>query len=177
MGMNTKDVAEILGVSSSTIKRWVRQLELPMERNERGHYIFQKEDITVLSDVHEQIQNGANLLNISPLPESKIRKGVVRIPETDRSSENLMQRIKELESRLDQKADSVTSYQLLHHRQEMEEMQIQISTLTSRIEMLEGQLSVSAADSTLENPKPLILEQTKPLKRQKRKNILTLFGF
>lgn len=175
--MNTKDVAVILGVSSSTIKRWVRQLELPMERNERGHYIFQKEDISVLKNVHEQIQNGVNLLNLAPLPEGKIRKGVVRIPETDKPSENLIQRIKELESRLDQKADSVTSYQLLHHRQEMEEMQKQISTLTSRLEMLEGQLCVSAADNTSDKPKPILIEQTKTLKRQKKNNILSLFGF
>jgi chromosome-anchoring protein RacA len=45
--MNTSEVAKLLGVSTSTIQRWVKQLELPMERNERGHYHFSSEDIEI----------------------------------------------------------------------------------------------------------------------------------
>ena len=50
--MNTSEVAKLLGVSSSTIQRWVKQLELPMERNERGHYHFNQEDIDLLKNIH-----------------------------------------------------------------------------------------------------------------------------
>lgn len=56
--MNTNEVAKLLGVSASTIQRWIKQLQLPMERNERGHYHFSQEDIELLKEIHEQLQNG-----------------------------------------------------------------------------------------------------------------------
>lgn len=43
--MNSSEVAKHLGVSTSTVQRWVKQLNLPMERNERGHYTFKEEDL------------------------------------------------------------------------------------------------------------------------------------
>ena len=38
--MNTNMVASELGVSAKTVQRWVKQLNLPAERNELGHYSF-----------------------------------------------------------------------------------------------------------------------------------------
>ena len=54
--MNTSEVAKLLGVSASTIQRWVKQLGLPMEKNERGHYYFCSDDINLLKEIHEQLQ-------------------------------------------------------------------------------------------------------------------------
>lgn len=44
-----------------------------------------------------------------------------------------------LEQRLNAKADDVTSYQLLHHRQELEELHAEIERLHERIHILEKQ--------------------------------------
>lgn len=43
--MNTNMVASELGVSAKTVQRWVKQLNLPAERNELGHYSFTTEDV------------------------------------------------------------------------------------------------------------------------------------
>ncbi|MCL6573756.1 MAG: helix-turn-helix domain-containing protein, partial [Bacillus sp. (in: Bacteria)] len=43
--MNTSEVAKLLGVSSSTVQRWVKQLRLPMEKNDRFHYHFNSDYI------------------------------------------------------------------------------------------------------------------------------------
>ncbi|MCY8607004.1 MerR family transcriptional regulator, partial [Bacillus sonorensis] len=56
--MNTTDAANKLGVSTKTIQRWVKQLNLPASRNELGHYFFSNDDIAVLEVVNEQLKNG-----------------------------------------------------------------------------------------------------------------------
>lgn len=173
--MNTSEVAKLLGVSSSTIQRWVKQLKLPMERNERGHYFFNNEDIEVLKKIQEQIQNGAILQEIAPLQEKKPRKGAVNVVEDDQALEKLFKKVSELELSLYAKADSVASYQLLQHRNEIEELQIQVKELSHQLETLQSQLK------ELKNPhfiEPLTFEQNKPKKKTKKKNIVSeLFGF
>src|SRR5690606_7704399 len=54
--MNTNTVAKKLGVSASTIGRWVRQLNLDVERNEFGHFLFSESDVTVLAKHQEKLQ-------------------------------------------------------------------------------------------------------------------------
>ena len=56
--MNTKAVAKLLGTSVSTIQRWVKQLNIEMERNELGHFIFSEENIELLKEVKQQLQQG-----------------------------------------------------------------------------------------------------------------------
>ena len=45
VSLNTKSVAEMLGISTRTVQRWVKQLNLNMERNDLGHFIFTEENI------------------------------------------------------------------------------------------------------------------------------------
>jgi chromosome-anchoring protein RacA len=171
--MFTSDVAKLLGVSQSTIQRWVKQLNLPMEKNERGHYLFKQDDIELLKEVKEQIQKGVLLQDINPPSVKKPRKGFVKASDNEVVIEKLVQKIANLEMRLNEKADSVTSYQLLQHRNEMEEMQKHINTLMDRIQTLEDQVR----PTSLENP--ILLDQplTKISNKRKRKNIVSsLFG-
>ena len=54
--MNTNEVAKILGVSSSTVKRWVKHLSIEPARNSKGHFIFTKEEFSQLEHYHNQDQ-------------------------------------------------------------------------------------------------------------------------
>lgn len=173
--MNTSEVAKLLGVSNSTIKRWVKELGLSMERNERGHYLFNQDDIEYLRFIQEQIQNGI-LLHEVTMPDNKPRKGTVKIVESEKASDELLSKINELERRLDTKADSVASYQLLQHRSEIEDLQNQIKMLSNRIEVLE--LELGKTKKSVSSDLPLVFDQPKSKREKKRKNIISsLFGF
>jgi chromosome-anchoring protein RacA len=173
--MNTSEVARLLGVSASTIQRWVKQLELPMERNERGHYHFNNEDIDLLKNIQTQIQNGTLLQEIAPVQEKKTRKGTVKAaPENNSELERLYSIITELETKVNSKADSVASYQLLQHRREIEDLQSQVIKLTKQVENLQSQLQEF---KTSDLPgKPLVLDQGKH-NRKKKNFVSSLFGF
>lgn len=173
--MNTSEVAKLLGVSASTIQRWVKQLELPMERNERGHYYFNNEDIDLLKNIQTQIQNGTLLQEIAPVQEKKTRKGTVKTaPENNSELERLYTIVTELETKVNSKADSVASYQLLQHRREIEDLQNQVIKLTKKVENLQSQLQEFKTSDLPD--KPLVLDQGK-LNRRKKNFVSSLFGF
>ncbi|OIK10950.1 chromosome segregation protein [Bacillus sp. MUM 116] len=170
--MNTSEVAKLLGVSSSTIQRWVKQLDLPMERNDRGHYFFNDEDIEVLKKIQAQIQNGALLQEIAPIHEKTTRRGTVKAVENNQAMEKLFKKISELEISLNEKADSVASYQLLQHRREIEELQSQVKDLNLQLETLQKQVS------QLTTPVQTEADHFQKKKKTKKKNLVSmLFGF
>ncbi|WP_163183949.1 MULTISPECIES: MerR family transcriptional regulator [Neobacillus] len=173
--MNTAQVAKILGVSPSTIQRWVKQLDLPMERNERGHYLFHEEDIQLLKNIQEQLQNGVLIQEIQPPTEKKKpRKGLIKSPENDQTLEKLIAKVKELELNLNTKADSVTSYQLLQHRSEIEELQSQVKELSIQVENLQSALSDLKKKQQLDKP---LVKDHGLIKRKKKNFVSSLFGF
>ncbi|MDF2855657.1 MAG: racA [Neobacillus sp.] len=172
--MNTSEVAKLLGVSQSTIQRWVKQLKLQMERNERGHYHFNDEDITLLKSIQDQIQSGTLLQDIAPVQEKKVRKGAVKTGENNAEVERLFTIVGELEAKVNSKADSVTSYQLLQHRREIEELQDQILVLTNQLDLLQSQFN--EIKTTIYPDKPLVFDNGK-VKRKKKNLVSTLFGF
>ncbi|MGW8264714.1 MerR family transcriptional regulator, partial [Bacillus sp. LR--39] len=73
--MNTNMVASELGVSAKTVQRWVKQLNLPAERNELGHYSFTAEDVKVLKSVQKQISEGTAIQDIHLPKSAKKRTG------------------------------------------------------------------------------------------------------
>ncbi|WP_370576418.1 MerR family transcriptional regulator [Neobacillus niacini] len=172
--MNTSEVAKLLGVSASTIQRWVKQLELPMERNERGHYHFNNEDIELLKNIQTQIQHGTLLQEIAPVQEKKARKGTVKTIENSAELERLYSIVSELEAKVNSKADSVASYQLLQHRREIEDLQSQVIELSKQVESLHSQLY--EIKKTTMPDKSLTLDQGK-VNRKKKNIVSSLFGF
>jgi chromosome-anchoring protein RacA len=172
--MNTSEVAKLLGVSASTVQRWVKQLELPMERNDRGHYLFNQVDIELLKKIQLQIQNGTLLQDITPPQEKKNRIGAVKSVENNQAIDNLFTKVKELEIDLSKKADSVVSYQLLQHRREIDELQNQIKELAQQLTTVQNQLNEIIKPQQLE--KPLVFDQGKA-KRKKKNIVSSLFGF
>jgi len=161
--MNSGEVAKLLGVSVSTVQRWVKQLNLPMERNERGHYIFKAEDVESLRKIQAQIQRGILLQEIAAGQETKQHMGVEKKTESDQIFESFAAKISELEVKLNDKADSVATYQLLQHRREIEDLQNQVKNLLNRIEKLEEKTQNSTPGEEQQ------LEQNN--KRRKKKNV------
>ncbi|WP_462411833.1 MerR family transcriptional regulator [Neobacillus sp. Marseille-QA0830] len=173
--MNTGEVAKLLGVSVSTIQRWIKQLDLPMERNDRGHYHFQEEDIKLFKKIHDQLQNGVLLHEIAPPKEKKIaRRGTIKTAETNEAFELLVTKMKQLETELTGKADSVVSYQLLQHRRELEELQNQVTELQQQMELLK--LELAEMKETSQPEKSMVLNNGK-VKRKKKNFVSSLFGF
>jgi chromosome-anchoring protein RacA len=172
--MNSSEVANLLEVSVSTIQRWVKQLNLPMNRNERGHYSFNQEDIELLKRIKEQIQNGALLQDIAPIQEKQTRKGTIKSLENEKTVEKLTERIRELEINLNTKADSVASYQLLQHRREIEDLQCQVKEMTKQLETVQNQLNELIRPSKMQES--LIFDHG-DLKRKKKNIVRSIFGF
>lgn len=172
--MNTSAVAKLLGVSPSTVQRWVKQLELRTERNELGHYLFTEEDFSLLKQVQDQLNQGMILQEVT-IKGKKARKGTIQSAEPTPALEKVLSKISELEQRLNGKADEVVSYQLLQHRREIEELQKEIEQLNKRIETLEAKQAGNSRHILSDTL--LVFDQDKPRKKLKKKNIFSmLFG-
>lgn len=168
--MNTGAVAKLLGVSQSTIQRWVKQLQLNMTKNDLGHYAFSEEDIQILKKVHEQLNAGVLLQEVK-VADKKSRQATLR--HSKKTDDELLARMDMLEQRLNAKADDVTSYQLLHHRHELEELHEEIQRLHERIHILEQKNMMQMSPIPPDQSSATIF----PKKRIKKRNILTmLFG-
>lgn len=171
--MNTRSVATLLGISTSTVQRWVKQLNLEMERNELGHFIFSEEDIELLKKVKSQLHEGSLLQDIA-LTKIK-RTGIVKNghPETETDVAELANKIHLIETSLDQKADSVVSYQLLQHRQEIEELRKQITLLTEQIAQMEKLVKKEAEIAVTGE---ININQEKKSSRKKKNFFQMIFG-
>ncbi|CAI6323113.1 MULTISPECIES: chromosome-anchoring protein RacA [Bacillus] len=177
--MNTNMVASELGVSAKTVQRWVKQLNLPAERNELGHYSFTAEDVKVLKSVQKQISEGTAIQDIH-LPKSAKKRTGFLVQKTNSDTERrieqleqklntllqqrqdeseLMARISELERQLKQKADEGVSYQLLQHRREIDDILADLQSLTSQMKEFTAQPipeTAAASETTKTRKKPLL---------------------
>lgn len=140
--MNTNEVAKEIGVSSKTIQRWVKQLNIPVARNELGHYEFHEDIVQLLKEVKHQMSEGVILQDIrlpihtetfqqlSPAAETDastkrieaLEKQMNQLIQQQLHSTDVEKRLQELERKLAKKADEGVSYQLLQHRREIEDL-------------------------------------------------------
>lgn len=168
--MNTATAAKLLGISQSTLKRWIKELDLDMNRNELGHYDIRDEDIPVLKQIKKQIQNGTFLQDVT-VTRNKVRQGKTTILPKESTADALVQRMNELEKRLNEKADKVVSYQLLTHRKEIEDLENEINRLNSQVELLERKLEESQSKESSNS-------HVSTYRINKKKNIFSmLFNF
>ncbi|MEK5393456.1 MerR family transcriptional regulator [Margalitia sp. FSL K6-0131] len=168
--MNTATAAKLLGISQSTLKRWIKELDLDMNRNELGHYDIQDEDISVLKQVKKQIQNGTFLQDVT-ISRNKVRKGKTAILLKESTADILVQRMNDLEKKLNEKADKVVSYQLLTHRKEIEDLENEINRLNTHVELLEKKLAENESKDISNN-------NANSYKINKKRNLFsTLFNF
>ncbi|MEW5322779.1 MerR family transcriptional regulator [Geobacillus thermoleovorans] len=144
MELKTSDVAARLGVSPKTIQRWVRKYDIPLRKNEAGHYLFDEKTVALLERVKFE-QGAAMEAPLTPKrPPTPLRNNIP-IDALHESIEpeitRVSSRLEQLERQLEQKADDVVSIQLLHHRQEMEEIVARLASLEQLVARLEQQLN------------------------------------
>lgn len=179
-GMNTAALADKLGVSSRTVQRWIKQLDIPCKKNEHGHYIFDENDIPNFLAIQESIKN----ISIHEVPKQLKRKGVTKVSVQTRqmtpSNEGLfpdyfqltklLDRIERNEQEISRKASEVVSYQLLQHRKEIDELQNKVVGLEEYIKTLEKDI-----EQYRTKEEAVELEQIPELPRKSRKS--KVFGF
>ena len=139
--LKTKDAAELLSVSQTTIKRWAVMFPEFFPKDRFGHYTFSEQQISLLNHIKDQINQGAALecinLNLANKPESIPLQEDLHLCADDNSMKEIWSRIKDIEHALDQKANEVVSIQLLQQRTELEDMRIMIKQLAVSLETMQ----------------------------------------
>ncbi|MEH7383876.1 MerR family transcriptional regulator [Bacillus sp. JJ1521] len=165
--MNTTEFAKKLGVTNKTVRKWIKNFDIPCDKNEYGHYVFEEKDLSLFEGIRNQVKSGvpSDKIELSP-PEP--RKGTVRkmVQASDKTlSEKLnaiMDRIKENERQIEEKASDVVSYQLLQHRKEIDELQKKMQKMEEYIEQLERE------KEELQKQTAVTLEKVEGSRKRKR---------
>ncbi|MFC4321885.1 MerR family transcriptional regulator [Litchfieldia salsa] len=138
--MNTTALAARVGVSSKTIRRWIKYFDIPCKKNEHGHYVFDEADYIFFCQIRDHVRDGVPRHEINIKPP---RKGIIRTTMNTTIDNSLQQQISSLierielnEKTIEQKASEVVEYQLLQHRSEIDELQNRVESLESYIEKL-----------------------------------------
>lgn len=168
MELKTSNVAKRLGVSPKTVQRWVKKYNIPCSKNEAGHYVFDAETLALLEQI--KFEHGAALED----------SDIIDIEEKDAFSaeaffttyvqqqlDKFTSRLQRMERQLDQKADEVVSFQLLQHRQEIDELTTYIHELEQRLALLEKVNHDRSLDEENSRKKP---------KRRGLSRIMSLFA-
>ncbi|OZQ62398.1 hypothetical protein CA600_22315 [Paenibacillus sp. VTT E-133280] len=140
--LKTKDAAELLSVSQTTIKRWAAMFPDFFPKDRFGHYTFSEQQISLLTHIKECINHGEPLEGIQ-LPvsnENQISKSPQDpLHSTDTEPmQDILSRIHYIERTLDQKADEVVMIQLLQQREELEDLRIMIKQLAATLEPMQA---------------------------------------
>ncbi|KQO18581.1 hypothetical protein [Paenibacillus sp. Leaf72] len=183
--LKTKDAARQLAVSETTIRRWVALFPASFSKDMFGHYIFDEPALEKLQSVKTKLEAG-ELLHEMTLPELAQTVGVTGLqqmaagaagaaipfpafsPEETKikiesawdfknPQEELAERLERIEGTLARKADEVIGVQLLHHREELEEIRqtlnqlaASLSSMQERNKQLSSLVSVQPAAGGME---------------------------
>lgn len=148
--LKTKEVAERLSVSQTTIKRWAAMFPDYFPKDRLGHYIFSGQEVGLLQSIKDRIDQGESLDSID-LKGIKSPAELLQEPSPtpDKPMEELLSRIVHIEHSLDQKADEVVSFQLLQQRKELEDLRQMIQQLAVSLETIRKPSTEAASISTI----------------------------
>lgn len=132
----------MLGVSPTTVKRWVAFFQGWFQKDELGHYIYSPEDIERLRHIHEQLQQGKTMQAILSSDTTRVKPSKSFVPSPpSHDTDELLQQITQLELQLAKKADDIVSLQVLQHRSELEEIRKTVQSLAADVESIQRSLS------------------------------------
>ncbi|WP_142675769.1 MerR family transcriptional regulator [Bacillus taeanensis] len=175
MILKTKQVSEELGVNPSTIQRWVKFFNLPCQRNEHGHYLFNEKHIEELRKIKDQLSEGLAMTDVQidiPKKEAVKTKEFTLNNEIEKRLDKLIMRIDNMERRLETKADEVVSAQLLQHRLEIDDLVKKINSLENTLLEMQEKQTFQMQDYHSD----FMLEKPKPVKRSWFASLLQLFS-
>ncbi|WP_310830761.1 MerR family transcriptional regulator [Paenibacillus pedocola] len=173
----TKEVAELLSVSQTTIKRWAAMFPNVFPKDRFGHYIFSQQEVSLLKSIKTRIDQGETLDRITltgnhqpvgPLQSTR------PVQAEDKPMHEMWSRINQIEHSLDQKADEVVSVQLLRQREELEDLRQMIQQLALSIETIQQPgLQAAAAHEEL-HPVAAAKLKAPPKKRSLLRTLFSL---
>lgn len=131
--VKTKDAAELLGLSQTTIKRWASHFPTFFQKDRYGHYAFSEKQISLLIFIKDRVDQGDSLEQIK-LPSNPVLEPLKPFDSLMTPMEDMLSRIREVERSLGQKADEVVSAQVLQHRTELEELRQVVAQLAATVE-------------------------------------------
>ncbi|SFT21172.1 MerR family transcriptional regulator [Paenibacillus sp. BC26] len=149
--VKSKDAAESLNVSQTTVKRWASHFPHYFQKDRFGHYVFSSRDLSMLAYIKESLERGETMdMIVLPEPEQQPEHPLVSAVEASHSllfgnneqvaaasetyNSEIHCRLVQVERRLEQKADEVVAAQILQHRSELEELRKMIDHLSAAIE-------------------------------------------
>ncbi|CAG7643749.1 Chromosome-anchoring protein RacA [Paenibacillus solanacearum] len=149
MMYSTKEAAQLLQVSPTTIKRWASHFQHRFSKDELGHYVFEESDMEKLAFIKQQLELKLSLSQID-LPEEKpaARQSKPLPADTGQASDahassftrmtaqygEIEKRLRHVENKLTEKADDIVCLQLLEHRRELEEISRTVRQLSQHME-------------------------------------------
>ncbi|KGE20102.1 MerR family transcriptional regulator [Paenibacillus wynnii] len=166
--LKTKDAADLLSVSPTTIKRWISMFPNFFKKDRFGHYIFSEQEIGLLTHIKDRIEHGVTLdcidlstYNQPPeLPQEK-----TRLHTHDKSIEDMVSRIDHIERSLHHKADEVVSIQLFQQREELEDLRQMITQLAASLETIQKPNTQIHSSYEENHPSAVVMLQVPPRKR------------
>jgi len=144
VSLGTREAAERLGVSQTTLKRWVSHFPDAFPKDRLGHYMFTEKEMEWLEKIKEDVRSGLPIESVklpgrhvepAPVPPGEsLWSGENR--DSDGSPESLLLRLQQLERKVDQKADEVVTAQIYQHRLELEELRQMIRQVAAAVESM-----------------------------------------
>lgn len=156
-------IAKKLGISPKAVIRLAQQIGLELKKNKFGHYVFYENDLQQMLE----FQRSAPSHNHEPsshhaaeaAPSNEMQQFIKEL-------KHISLRLDRLEEKLQNKADDVVSYQLLQHRNEMEDMYTKIKQLEEALKQKESIYITPEVAASKQEEKP-----------KRRKMLLSIFGF
>ncbi|WP_410512874.1 hypothetical protein PaeBR_23515 [Paenibacillus sp. BR2-3] len=166
--LKTKDAADLLSVSQTTIKRWAFNFPNFFQKDRFGHYIFSEQEIGLLIHIKDRIDHGETLERINLVtnkqpPEPLQDKSPLHTH--DKSIKDMVYRIDYIERSLNQKADEIVSIQLLQQREELEDLRQMIKQLAASLETIQKPSSKTHSSREEIHPTAVAMLQAPPRKR------------
>lgn len=114
--MKTKDMAQTLGVSQTTVKRWVSHYPDSFRKDRYGHYVFSEQDVERVRHIKLMVEQGMALdeISLSEIGHSMTMETAAAAERTADAcggafgiADDLQVTIARIEAALSQKADDV----------------------------------------------------------------------
>ncbi|SFI00295.1 MULTISPECIES: chromosome segregation protein [unclassified Bacillus (in: firmicutes)] len=163
MEYKTPMIAKTLGISPKAVIRLAQQIGLELKKNKFGHYVFYEKDLQQMLEFQRSTSSHEHKLPSNPAAEAAPSN---EMQQFIKELKHISLRLDRLEEKLQEKADDVVSYQLLQHRNEIEEMHAKIEQLEAALKRKEPIYITPEVAASKQEEKP-----------KRRKMILNIFGF
>lgn len=150
--MKTSDVAKELGINPKTVLKWVKQHDIPCEKNELGHFEFTDQHLEQLKQVQSNSPSQRVTSTTVPKREGTVSLSIEKTEkwqEIQKQIDQLSLRLRENERRTEEKAGEVVTFQILEHRSEIDDLQRKVEKLEARIQELEEKKQTESSLSHL----------------------------